>query len=117
MKNVVDYFISLVKIDSESRNEKKIAEKLREKRLMARTITIKVRYENFESVTRTKTLPHKIDTADEIMQLIPELLAQTEAGHRKVRLLGVSTSNLVSKEMLSVETMQLYLPFKEFQLP
>ncbi len=89
----------------------RISEKLHEKRLRAKTVTLKVRYANFQSITRAKTLSRPIDSKEEIMQPIPELLSQTEAGQRKVRLLGISTSNFVDMNLLTAESMQLYLPF------
>jgi DNA polymerase-4 len=60
-----------------------------------RTITLKVRYEDFTTITRSKTLPHRTDDATIIGTIAKELMrANTQAGTRPVRLLGVSVSGL-----------------------
>ena len=67
---------------------------LMEKRLSARTLTIKVKYTDFQQVTRSKTLVEPFATADSTGPILAELLARTDAGKRRVRLLGVGVSNL-----------------------
>jgi len=59
-----------------------------------KTITLKVRYKNFDTVTRSYTHPHFIHKADEISETAIRLLDETEAGSREVRLLGISISSL-----------------------
>ncbi len=59
-----------------------------------RTFTLKVKYADFQSVTRSKTLDHEVATAEEMLRLVLPLLADTEALERKVRLLGLGVSNL-----------------------
>ncbi|MCW5923935.1 MAG: DNA polymerase IV [Saprospiraceae bacterium] len=59
-----------------------------------RTLTLKVKYADFHTVTRSKTLEHDIATAPEMLQWAASLLADTEALTRKVRLLGLGVSNL-----------------------
>ena len=58
-----------------------------------RTVTLKVRYFDFQSVTRSVTITEPADSAAVIMKYIRPLLAKTEAGAKKVRLLGISVSN------------------------
>ena len=67
---------------------------LMNKQLSARTLTIKVKYADFQQVTRSKTLPEPFVTAVSVAPLLAELLAKTDAGKRRVRLLGVGVSNL-----------------------
>ncbi len=64
------------------------------KELTARTLTIKVKYADFQQVTRSKTLPEPFSTLVAVRPLLAELLAKTEAGKRRVRLLGVGVSHL-----------------------
>ena len=62
------------------------------KNLLARTVTIKVRYSDFTTVTRSHTAaPTRDDAA--IMSRAVALLEKTDAGTRPVRLLGVSVHN------------------------
>ena len=58
-----------------------------------RTITLKVKYFDFRSVTRSVTIDEPADSAAVIMKHIQPLLFKTEAGDKKVRLLGISVSN------------------------
>ncbi len=68
---------------------------LERRELSAATVTIKVRYSDFTTVTRSRTLT--VPTRDEtrLRRTARELLERTEAGRRPVRLLGVGGSNLV----------------------
>ena len=66
---------------------------LARRRLLARTVTIKVRYDDFTTVTRSHTAPATNDGADLTARAL-QLLEKTDAGVRPVRLLGVSVHNL-----------------------
>lgn len=57
-----------------------------------RTVTLKLRYGNFQTITRSRTIPGLVKDADELEAIAWELLQKTEAGRRSVRLLGVSLS-------------------------
>jgi DNA polymerase-4 len=60
----------------------------------ARTVTLKVRYASFDTVTRSRTLTVPTADAEEIADLACQLLTKTQAGQEPVRLLGISASNL-----------------------
>ena len=62
--------------------------------LTCRTVTIKVRYSDFTTVTRSHTLLPPTRDADALAARAVALLDKTEAGTRPVRLLGVSVHNL-----------------------
>jgi DNA polymerase-4 len=66
-------------------------------RLLARTVTVKMRYDDFTTITRSVTLPATRDRS-EIVRAATMLLERTEAGRRPVRLLGVSVKNLCETE-------------------
>ncbi len=61
--------------------------------LLARTVTIKVRYSDFTTITRSHTAAATSDAAD-LSSRARQLLEKTQAGKRPVRLLGVSVHNL-----------------------
>jgi DNA polymerase-4 len=65
---------------------------LARKNLTARTVTIKVRYSDFTTVTRSHTAAPTRDEAAIISRAVA-LLDKTDAGSRPVRLLGVSVHN------------------------
>jgi DNA polymerase-4 len=68
---------------------------LERKQLVCRTVTIKVRYSDFTTITRSHSSERPTRDADDIAARAVSLLDRTEAGHRPVRLLGVSVHNLV----------------------
>jgi len=72
----------------------KVFSKLCEKKFTARTVTLKVKYDNFELITRSISRESPVKNAEEMMSLLNELIQKTEVGVRKVRLLGVSASSL-----------------------
>jgi DNA polymerase-4 len=65
---------------------------LARKQLLARTVSIKVRYNDFTTITRSHTALPTRDEADLSSRAV-RLLDKTDAGHRPVRLLGVSVHN------------------------
>lgn len=73
---------------------KQISEGMRKIPTAGKTITLKVRYKNFDTITRSHSLAHYTNKADEISIIAKQLLEQTEAGTREIRLLGISLSNL-----------------------
>src|SRR3990172_2644324 len=54
----------------------------------ARTVTLKIKYHNFRSVTRRRTLEDFIATAEELFEVARDLLSRTDAGRVKIRLAG-----------------------------
>jgi DNA polymerase-4 len=62
------------------------------RQLMARTVTIKVRYSDFTTITRSHTARPTRDSSNVAARAV-QLLAKTDAGQRPVRLLGVSMHN------------------------
>jgi DNA polymerase IV len=67
---------------------------LERKGLRCRTVTIKVRYDDFTTVTRSHSSQPATREADELARRAVTLVSKTEAGSRPVRLLGVSVHNL-----------------------
>jgi DNA polymerase IV len=70
------------------------AEWLDEKRLLCRTVTIKVRYSDFTTITRSHSKSPATRDDEDIAQRAVRLLDRTDAATRPVRLLGVSVHNL-----------------------
>src|SRR5688500_13634938 len=77
------------------------AQWLERKRLAGRTVTIKVRYADFTTVTRSHTLSRPTADADLIASWATELLQRTQAGRRPVRLLGARVNGLVEDPSLN----------------
>ncbi len=71
------------------------AGRLRSKGLCGRTVTIKVRFSNFKTITRSRTLEHEVDTPFEIYDMARELYLKLDPDRPRIRLLGVSVSGVV----------------------
>jgi DNA polymerase-4 len=80
--------------------------------LYARTVTIKVRYNDFTTITRSHSEAATRDD-DNIRRRATALLDKTEAGRRPIRLLGVSVHNLCEEIEVAPEPPQRRLPFAE----
>jgi len=63
-----------------------------------KTVTMKIRYKNFETHTHSKTLPFITDRLSDIRKTAGDLIQAHLQSDRKVRLIGVKLSNLVSSE-------------------
>ena len=65
---------------------------LQRREMLARTVTIKVRYDDFTTITRSHSSVPTRDESDLTVRAV-RLLEKTDAGTRPVRLLGVSVHN------------------------
>jgi DNA polymerase-4 len=72
----------------------RVSERLRREVLRGKTVTLKVKYGDFVQVTRAITLADPTNDGGTIYRCALDLLSETEAGARPVRLLGVSVSKL-----------------------
>jgi len=73
----------------------RVGVRLRRHHLAGRTVSLKVRYSDFATVSRAVTLPEATSDGQLLFRAALELLAKTETHRRAVRLLGISVSNLV----------------------
>jgi DNA polymerase-4 len=77
------------------RLSEKVSYSLKKSNKTGRTITLKIKYSNFECITRSKSLDHKTQETKIIADICHNLLrTKTEAGSRPIRLVGVSVSNM-----------------------
>jgi DNA polymerase IV (DinB-like DNA polymerase) len=67
-------------------------------RLFFKTVTVKVRYENFETHTRSKTLPFMTNRVQDLKKTANELIQAYLRHDRKIRLIGVRVSSFVKGE-------------------
>jgi DNA polymerase IV len=70
------------------------AGRLRAKGMCGRTITLKVRFSNFKTITRSRTLDEEIDAGAGIYQVAKDLFESLPLDRPRIRLLGVSVSGL-----------------------
>jgi DNA polymerase-4 len=71
-----------------------VAERLRRHELLARGVTLKLRYDNFTTLTRAMTFTDPVDVADPLFRAACELLRKVNPA-RPVRLIGVTAGPLL----------------------
>ncbi len=62
-----------------------------------RTITLKVKFEDYRQITRSRTMPDRVIGDTQILDIAQALLKGVELEAQKVRLLGITLSNLDSE--------------------
>lgn len=75
----------------------KVSEILKKMDLQAYTATLKIRYYDFHTITRSKTMVTSFYEPQDIFHNLEELIEKTEIGKKEIRLIGVSTSNFENK--------------------
>ena len=75
-----------------------VAKRLREQSLYARTIQLKLRYEDFSTITRASSLDHATQLDREVSGAILELFEEAWDHKTPIRLLGVQASGLQEME-------------------
>ena len=78
----------------------KSAERMREKGLAANTISIKVRFSDFKTISRSKTLDLPINSTQEIFEVVKNLYLALGLERVLIRLVGVSLDSLVENDDL-----------------
>jgi len=73
----------------------KVSRRLNGQRLTAKTVTLKIRYSDFETLTRQTSLRNAISSAPDIYRIAHRLLHKHRDPEQNVRLVGVSVSHLV----------------------
>jgi len=74
-----------------------VADDLQQLEFRARTVTLKLRYDDFTTITRSRSSERALGDAGALFHVAQELLVSgTEAGERPVRLIGVSAGTLLS---------------------
>ena len=79
-----------------ARQSEVVAQRLRKKELAARTVSLKIRFADFTTVTRAKTRPDATALAEEIEETALELLQKIPI-RQGVRLTGVTVSGLAKE--------------------
>ena len=74
----------------------RVAGRLRAKALCGRTVSLKLRWSSFKTITRSKTLAEEIDTAQEIYEVAKELFSSLAPDRPRIRLVGVSLTGLTA---------------------
>lgn len=75
-----------------------VSNRLKHSNKVGKTITLKVKYDDFTKITRSISLEHPIYKAEDIRTSVYNLVKNLESNKGKIRLLGVTVSNLLENE-------------------
>jgi DNA polymerase-4 len=85
------------------RMTEKATARLRERGLFAKTITMKIKFADFTTLSRAKTLPIGIDSTQETYEIVKKLYLALRNEGARIRLVGVSLSNLLDDAPIQLE--------------
>ncbi len=78
--------------------EKELMERIEHVGTNGKTITLKIKFSDFTQITRSRTLKHYIRDFDTLHREVSEIRKSLELKGTRIRLLGVSVSNLESED-------------------
>jgi len=85
------------------RMAEKATARLRERGLFAKTVTMKIKFADFTTLSRAKTLPIGIDGTHETYEIVKKLYLALNNQGARIRLVGVSLSNLLDEAPVQLE--------------
>ncbi len=85
------------------RMTEKATARLRERGLFAKTVTMKIKFADFTTLSRAKTLPIGIDGTHETYEIVKKLYLALRNEGARIRLVGVSLSNLLQEAPVQLE--------------
>jgi len=83
----------------------RIGEKLKNKALSFKTVTVKIRYEDYATIQRSKSIPVASDETSLLEKIAIDVFDQKRNHNKSIRLVGVKVSHLseVSEQMCLTE--------------
>jgi DNA polymerase IV (DinB-like DNA polymerase) len=88
----------------------RIHEKLDEKNIMYKTITLKIRFQGYETYTRAKSFQSSIKDKEKSFLVIKQLLNTFSEKKKKVRLVGIRFSSLEKSNGINQQTLFQCIP-------
>ncbi|MDJ0773759.1 MAG: hypothetical protein QNJ49_10095 [Mastigocoleus sp. MO_167.B18] len=85
-----------------------LQERLKKHQASGRTLTLKVKFSDYQQITRSKTLLTPISELNEIITQAIALFETIELGDRNIRLLGISLSNLGNTKKPQIVQLPLF---------
>jgi len=108
-KNLTSEIFMLTKLEKIS---EELEQRLLHSKVSGKTITLKIKYSDFKTQTRSKTVPYFVRDSALILETVKGLLFQEKVSN-SVRLLGISVTNLntQTKKIEKVGAVQLKFDF------
>ncbi len=104
VSDINDMYCSLESISED------VASIMNRKGINAFTVTLKVKYFDFEQTTRSRSFSESFNDKKDIFDVSRDLLLKTKANRKSVRLLGISMSNLDDESSI-IDDRQLVFAF------
>ncbi|MFW5944196.1 MAG: DNA polymerase IV [Bacteroidota bacterium] len=79
--------------------EKELMKRMERSGSFGKTLTLKVKFSDFKQITRSKTIPQTINRFTVLHNTAKEIFNHLDFGDRKIRLLGLSVSQLANDEL------------------
>lgn len=76
---------------------KEVSERLEKHEKKARTLTVKIKFEDFTQITRSMTIERTLQNVEELRHYSNVIIEKVEDTGLKVRLLGISVTHLIDK--------------------
>jgi len=76
-----------------------------------KTLTVKIKFSDFQQITRSKTVDYDIMYKKEIIDIVQDVITKVDLSNTKVRLLGLSVSNFKKDKPIEVRSLQLTFDF------
>lgn len=90
-----------------------LTERIARKDFRGNTLTLKVKFDDFEIKTRSMRAPKELTLLNDILPLAKKLMQQIDYAQHPIRLIGLTVSNPVEETDAISHWEQLYLPFAE----
>jgi DNA polymerase IV len=87
-----------------------LIDRIMKSKAFGKTITLKIKFNDFKQITRSKTYTYEVDSFEKLWDATFEIFSGIELKNQKIRLLGISVSNLANPEKTS-EPLQLTFDF------
>jgi DNA polymerase IV len=83
----------------------KVAGRMRTAQVAGRTVTLKVRFADFTTITRSKTMPEATDVTQEIYRTATDLFTALGLQRARIRLVGVRVEGLIPRSTVQRQLM------------
>ncbi|WP_244918256.1 DNA polymerase IV [Nostoc linckia] len=83
-------------------------QRLEQNSTRGRTLTLKIKFSDYQQITRSKTMPDYTRSLDIIITTATALFESIELEHRSIRLLGIALSNLENAKQTQVIQLPLF---------
>ncbi|WP_242051669.1 DNA polymerase IV [Nostoc sp. FACHB-280] len=85
-----------------------VQQRLEQNSIRGRTLTLKIKFSDYQQITRSKTLANYTRELDTIITTATELFEAVEKENRSIRLLGIALSNLENAKQAPIIQLPLF---------